>query len=235
MMMAGSYVSSMGQKPFERDTIETISGKLVITFFGHASLLFNYQGLNIYVDPVMQVADYSQLPKADGILVTHEHGDHLDGVAIENITKPSTDLVLTRLCFDKIKKGKVVPNGKFFTAGGIPVESVAAYNIAGIRGNGIPYHPKGDGNGYILTFGETKVYVAGDTEFTPEMAKLKGIDIGFLPIGLPYTMAPQLAVQAASLLKLKIFYPYHFNNSNPEEVVRALVGSKTEVRIRSMK
>jgi L-ascorbate metabolism protein UlaG (beta-lactamase superfamily) len=77
--------------------------------------------------------------------------------------------------------------------------------------------------------------VAGDTELTPEMAKLKHIDIAFLPIGLPYTMEPAMAIEAAQTLKLKILYPYHFNNSNPEEVVRAFIGSPVEVRVRSLK
>lgn len=235
MVIIGSATGAMGQKAFERDTLQTQGGNLVITFLGHASLLFNYQDRNIYVDPVMQVADYSLLPKADAILVTHEHGDHLDPIAIDNITKPETEVFLSRLCFDKLKKGKVCQNESFFIAAGVPVETVAAYNIYGLRGNGKPYHPKGEGNGYVMTFGQFKVYVAGDTELTPEMAKLKNIDIAFLPIGLPYTMEPAMAIEAAKKLELKILYPYHFNNSNPEEVVRAFIGSKTEVRVRLLK
>lgn len=235
MILFGSVLGAQGQKVFERDTIKTTSGNLVITFIGHGSLLFNYQDKNIYIDPVLQVADYSSLPAADVILVTHDHGDHLDPAAIEKISKPETGIYLTQLCFNKLKKGKVCRNEEFFIAGGVPVEAIAAYNITGLRGNGIPYHPKGEGNGYIMNFGQVMVFVAGDTEFTPEMAKLKNIDIAFLPIGLPYTMSPGMAVDAAIKLKLKILYPYHFNNSNPEEVVRALVGSPIEVRVRSMK
>ena len=136
---------------------------------------------------------------------THDHGDHFDPVAIEKITKPETEIFLTQLCFDRLKKGKVCPNEKYFIAAGIPVETVAAYNIYGLRGNGIPFHPKGEGNGYVLTFGQLKVYVAGDTELTPEMAKLKNIDIAFLPIGLPYTMEPAMAVEAAKELNLLAF------------------------------
>jgi L-ascorbate metabolism protein UlaG (beta-lactamase superfamily) len=139
------------------------------------------------------------------------------------------------LGFDKLKKGKVVNSESYFIAAGVPAESVAAYNIIGLRGNGKPFHEKGAGNGYVLTFGLIKLLIAGDTELTPEMTKLKNIDIAFLPIGLPYTMSPAMAVEAAQLLKLKILYPYHFNNSNPEEVVRALIGTTTEVRVRSLK
>jgi L-ascorbate metabolism protein UlaG (beta-lactamase superfamily) len=118
---------------------------------------------------------------------------------------------------------------------GIPVQTVPAYNIVALRGNGKPYHPKGEGNGYVFTFGQTKVYVAGDTELTPEMAKLKDIEIAFLPIGLPYTMEPRMAADAAKAMKLKILYPYHFNNSNPDDVARALIGTPVEVRVRSLK
>lgn len=235
MLTIGPAMGAIAQKVFESDTIPTPGGNLVITFIGHSSLFFNYQDRNYFVDPVDQVADYSMFPKADAILVTHDHGDHFDPVAIDKITKPETEIFLTQLCADKLKKGRVCKNGSFTIAAGIPLETTAAYNIVGIRGNGKPYHPKGQGNGYVLSFGQLRVYVAGDTELTPEMSKLKNIDIAFLPIGLPYTMAPGMAVDAARILKLKILYPYHFNNSNPEEVVRALIGSPIEVRVRSLK
>ena len=235
MLLFGSMMGAMGQKGFERDTFQIQGGSLVITFIGHGSLLFNYQDRNIYVDPVMQVADYSLFPKADVILVTHDHGDHLDPIAIEKISKPETEIFLSQLCFDKLKKGKVCRNESYFIASGVPVETVAAFNIYGLRGNGKPYHPKGEGNGYVLSFGQLRLYVAGDTEFTPEMNKLKNIDIAFLPIGLPYTMEPAMAIEAAKMLKLKILYPYHFNNTNPEEVVRAFIGTPMEVRVRSLK
>lgn len=236
IIMVGSSIASMGQKTLETDTIKMSTGNLLITSIGHSSLLFTYQDKYYYIDPVNQVANYSLLPKADAILVTHDHGDHLDPIAIEKITKQETQIFLTRLCYAKLKKGKVCTNESYFVAGGVPVETIAAYNIVGLRGNGVPYHPKGEGNGYVLTFGETKVYVAGDTELTPEMADLKNnIDIAFLPIGLPYTMEPRMAVDAAKLLNLKILYPYHFNNSNPDYVVQSLLGSSIEVRVRSLK
>jgi L-ascorbate metabolism protein UlaG (beta-lactamase superfamily) len=235
ILLLGQFGIVAGQKSFETDTIKTSSGNLIITFIGHSSLLFSYQDRFIYVDPVMQLADYSLLPKADAILITHDHGDHLDPIAIEKILVPETQVFLTKLCFEKVKKGKICSNGSYFVAAGVPIETIAAYNINALRGNGKPYHPKGDGNGYVLSFGNKKVYIAGDTELTPEMAELKDIDIAFLPIGLPYTMEPRMAVDIAKLLKIKILYPYHFNNSNPDDVLRALMGSETEVRVRSMK
>jgi L-ascorbate metabolism protein UlaG (beta-lactamase superfamily) len=235
MIMVGSTFTVMGQAGFERDTIKTSAGNLIITFVGHASLVFTFQDRNIYIDPVMQMADFSLFPKADAILVTHDHGDHFDPVAIEKLTKPETEIYLTQLCYDKLKKGKVCHDGSFFIAAGIPGETIAAYNITRLRGNGLPFHPKGEGNGYVLTFGQIKVYIAGDTELTPEMRKLKDIDIAFLPIGLPYTMEPGMAIDAAKLLKVKILYPYHFNNSDPETLVRSLISTSTVVRVRSLK
>ncbi len=228
---AGSY----GQALFQKDTIKVAGGDLVITFIGHSSLLFYYQEKYIYIDPVAQVADFSKFPKADALLVTHDHGDHFDTEVINLLQKPGTELYLTGLCHKKIQEGKVIRNDDFFTASGVPVEAVPAYNIISKRGNGIPYHPKGDGNGYVLTFGKTRVYVAGDTELTPEMLKIKSIDILFLPVAEPYTMSVAMAAQAAAVINPKIFYPYHLNKTNPEEIVRALFNTGIEIRLRNLK
>ena len=119
---------------------------------------------------------------------------------------------------------------------GLKIEAVAAYNIIHKRENGRPFHPKGDGNGYMITFGDKRVDVAGDTENTPEMKKLKDIDIAFLPMNLPYTMTPQMVADAAKALKPKILYPYHFGNTDTSELVKLLKDEKEiEVRIRALK
>ncbi|MFH0761725.1 MAG: MBL fold metallo-hydrolase [Bacteroidota bacterium] len=229
--------NSFGQKKlYERDTIPTTGGNLVITFIGHASLLFTYQEKNIYIDPVNQMADFSTFPKADAILITHEHGDHLDPAAIQKLEKPGTELYLTELSKEKLPSGKAFANESFFIAAGVPVEVMPAYNIINKRGNGWPYHPKGDGNGYILAFGKTRVYVAGDTEQIPEMEKkFKDIQIVFLPISEPYTMSVYYAAEVAKLLKTAIVYPYHMNKANPDEFAELLKGTGIEVRIRSLK
>ena len=223
------------QVEFQRDTIPTDGGDLVITFLGHGSLQFKYQGKEIFIDPVSQVADFSGFKKADAILVTHQHGDHLDIKVIDLLSDNNTELYLTQLCHKEVKKGVIVTSGEYLAVAGIPVEVVPAYNIMGKRGNGIPYHPKGDGNGYILTFSNVRVYVAGDTEWIPEMKNFEAITIAFLPVALPYTMSVPMAVQVAKELQPKILYPYHFNQTNPEEVVKLLFGTDIEVRIRPMK
>lgn len=228
-------LSAFAQDQFESDTIHTSSGHLKITFIAHGTLMFEYNNLVIHVDPVSRYADYSKIPKADIILVTHHHGDHLDPAAINLILKKDTDPLLTKGCFEQIKKGTVLNNGESKSVKGIKIGAVPAYNLVHKRDNGEPFHPKGVGNGYVITFGDKKVYVAGDTENVPEMRKLSGIDIAFLPMNLPYTMTPEMAADAVNMINPKIFYPYHFGNTNVDELLDLLKDRKDiEIRIRKM-
>jgi L-ascorbate metabolism protein UlaG (beta-lactamase superfamily) len=168
--------------------------------------------------------------------VTHEHGDHLDPEAIEAIRKEDTKIVLTKACTEDIAGGIVMKNGDTETVSGLKIEAVPAYNIVHKRSNGRPFHPKDRGNGYVITFGDKRVYVAGDTENTPEMKALKDIDIAFLPMNLPYTMTPEMVADAANAFKPGILYPYHYGRTDPDTIVNLLKGVKeTEVRIRKMR
>ncbi|HNT37054.1 MAG TPA: MBL fold metallo-hydrolase, partial [bacterium] len=141
------------QESFESDVIATASGEIKITFLGHGTLMFDWGGKTIHVDPYSQVADYAKLPKADMVLITHEHRDHLDLAALEKIRTEKTVIVGTKNAAEKIQGIRIMNNGDKVTLDGIPVEAVPAYNIVHKRDNGQPFHPKGDGNGYILTFG----------------------------------------------------------------------------------
>jgi L-ascorbate metabolism protein UlaG (beta-lactamase superfamily) len=220
---------------FEKDTIPTSDGDLEITFVGHGTLMFFFAGKIIHVDPVSREADYRQLSKADLILITHEHGDHLDPEAIEAIRGEETQVVLTAKCAASVKDGIIMENGDIRTVAGFRVEAVPAYNIVHKRPSGEPFHPPGRGNGYIVTFGDKRVYVAGDTENTPEMKKLKNIDVAFLPMNLPYTMTPEMVADAARVFRPRILYPYHFGQTDTSRLVRLLAGEEAiEVRIRSM-
>jgi L-ascorbate metabolism protein UlaG (beta-lactamase superfamily) len=219
---------------FETDILPTSAGDLAVTFLGHGSLLFVFQGMNIYVDVFGEVADYSKLPKADLVFLTHEHFDHLDPKALAFVQTEKTKLVYTEACAQTAKGGTVMHNGDHQTVAGIPVEAVAAYNMIHLRENGQPFHPKGTGNGYIFTFGSTHVYVAGDTENTPEMKALKNIDVAFLPMNLPYTMTPEMVADAAKEFHPHILYPYHFGNTDTTKLAELLKGEKTEIRIRKM-
>ncbi|HGJ66671.1 TPA: MBL fold metallo-hydrolase [bacterium] len=223
------------EKVMKEDIIKTSEGDLKITFVGHGTLIFSFKGKIIHVDPYSQVADYSKLPKADLILITHEHQDHLDTSAIDKIKTVKTQIVLNQNSYDKIKTGTVMKNGEIKTVLELKIEAVPAYNIINKRQDGNPFHPKGVGNGYIITFGDKRVYVAGDTENTPEMKKLKDIDIAFLPMNLPYTMTPEMVVDAVKAFMPKILYPYHFGKTDTSKLVELLKDEKEiEVRIRDM-
>jgi L-ascorbate metabolism protein UlaG (beta-lactamase superfamily) len=220
---------------YETDILPTSAGDLAITFLGHGSLLLVFQGKNIYVDVFGEVADYSQLPKADIVFITHEHFDHMDPNALASIRMENTVLVYTDACAQQVKGGIVMRNGDRQTVAGIPVQAVPAYNLIHKREDGLPFHPKGAGNGYILTFGDTRLYIAGDTENIPEIKTLKDITIAFLPMNLPYTMTPEMVTDAAKALQPSILYPYHYGKTDVSKCVELLKGVKEiELRIRKM-
>lgn len=222
-------------KNFETDRIKTSKGDLVITFLGHGTLMMSIGGKVIHVDPVAQTADYAMLAKADLILVTHEHSDHFDLKAINLIKAKGTACMVTGTVAKELKDGIVLKNGEMKMVKGLKVEAVPAYNLVHMRSPGVPFHPKGVGNGYIVTFGDKRVYIAGDTENTPEMKSLKEIDIAFLPMNLPYTMTPEMAADAAKAFRPKILYPYHYGNTDTTKIIDLLKDEKDiEVRIRSM-
>lgn len=218
------------------DTIQTPEGGLKITFIGHASVMFDFGGKIVHVDPVSAMGDYTRLPKADLILITHEHQDHFDPKAIEILRTPETAVVTTETAAARTKGAIVMKNGDTQTVKGFKIEAVPAYNLVHMRSAGVPFHPKGVGNGYIITFGTRRVYLAGDTENIPEMKNLKGIDIAFLPMNLPYTMTPEMVADAARTFKPAILYPYHFSETDTSRIVALLKDEKgIEVRIRKMK
>ena len=220
---------------FETDTIKTSAGDLKITFLGHGSLYFTFGGKVIHVDPFSAVADYSTLPKADIILLAHELMDHLDLKALNPVRTDKTIVVLPQVCATQVDGGLVMKNGDVKTVGGLKIEAVPAYNIVHKRDTGQPFHPKDVGNGYIITFGDKRVYVAGDTENIPEMKNIKNIDVAFLPMNLPYTMTPEMAADAAKMIKPKILYPYHYGETDTSKLVALLKDTKEiEVRIRKM-
>jgi len=223
------------REQFETDVIPTSAGDLKITFLGHGSLMLVFDEKSIYVDPFNRVADYSKLPKADVILITHEHHDHLDLEALASVRTERTAVILTETCARQVKGGIVMQNGDVHTVNGVHVEAVPAYNLVHKREDGQPFHPKGVGNGYIMTFGDKRVYVAGDTENIPEMKELQGIDCAFLPMNLPYTMTPEMVADAAKAFQPHILYPYHYGDTDTSKLEELLREEKTiEVRIRKM-
>ncbi|MFZ0484349.1 MAG: MBL fold metallo-hydrolase, partial [Desulfobacterales bacterium] len=166
-------LSAAAEEPYETDIIKTSAGDLKITLIGHGTLMFTFGNEIIHVDPFTKVADYEKLPKADVILITHEHHDHLDLKALALVRTEKTKVVLTEACSKQVKNGIIMKNGEVQTVNGLKIEAIPAYNLVHKRDNGQPFHPKGVGNGYIITFGNKRVYVAGDTENIPEMKSLQ--------------------------------------------------------------
>ncbi len=200
----------------------------------HASICIEHDGRVIYVDPVTQLrgrtVDYSTMPKADIILVTHEHPDHYDTAALRQLTTDKTQLIMNPRCVELYGSGQAMKNGdKQPLAGGGALVAVPAYNTTSEH---LQFHPKGRDNGYILILDGLYIYIAGDTEDIPEMADLKeiGIDIAFLPCNQPFTMTPDQLVHAAKMVNPKVLFPYHYGETDVSGIPVQLPG--TDVRIR---
>lgn len=217
------------------DIVNTSAGPVEMNFIGHGSLMFKVNNFVIYIDPVRSSGNYDNLPKADLILVTHEHGDHLDTKLVEDLKKEGTVMFGNGASAAKVPWAKAVKEDEKQQVNNIGIEVVPAYNIVNGSAPGKPYHPKGAGVGYILSVGDKRIYVAGDTENTPEMKALRNIDVAFLPMNLPYTMTPAMVADAALAFKPKILYPYHFGETNTGELVKLLKNSGIEVRVRNLK
>jgi L-ascorbate metabolism protein UlaG (beta-lactamase superfamily) len=205
-----------------------VNDTIAIHSIGHASLMFEYRDLIIHVDPYSAQADYDQYPDADLILITHAHGDHYDISAISKIQTDSTKFICTLEVKNKnTYTGTifVLANGDSMVIKNIPVKAVPAYNISST------FHAKGVGNGYILTLGEKRIYIAGDTEKIPEMDSLGSIDIAFIPMNLPYTMTPEMAADAAKTIKPDILYIYHFGSSDTAKLRSLLSDQPMKIRI----
>lgn len=232
LLIAGLLSVGLAWAEPETDSIPVENGEVVVSHIGHGTLMFEYDGVVIHIDPVGREADYKELPKADIILVTHGHGDHLDPQAIGLARKDTTVVIHNTGTDGRIDGGTVLKNGERVSINSILIEAVPAYNITEGRDR---YHPKGRGNGYILTMGGKRFYVAGDTENHPEMLALEDIYVAFLPANQPYTMLPEQVVNAALSFRPEILYPYHYGNTDVQQIADALEDEEgIEVRIRDL-
>ena len=232
----------------QSDVIQTSKGDLRITPINHASLMLQFDGKVIYVDPINQ-GDYQGKPKADLILVTHAHPDHMNRARLDGLETDKT-IVIAPECVTVarlVPEGQTTYNGEKKSVAGIEVEAVPMYNLTRGPQPGAFYHPKTEGrnadgyacddgapgNGYILTMGGKRLYISGDTECTPEMKALQNIDVAFVPMNLPYTMSPSEAAACVNSFKPKIVYPYHYGQSNLQEFTGAVQRTPgVEVRLR---
>ena len=213
------------------DTIPASGGSITIQPINHATLQITHGGHVIDVDPVGQ-ADFGGLPAPDIIFVTDIHPDHLDPAAVAKRRKAATKIVAPAAAAAKLEGAIVMKNGESREVDGVRVEAVPMYNLQRGPSPGQLFHDKGRGNGYVVTLGGKRIYVAGDTECIPEMKALKDIDVAFVPMNLPYTMTPSEAAECVKAFKPGIVYPYHYRGQNLEEFSSALKGSGIDVRIR---
>ena len=220
---------------YEEDEFQTPSGMTVkIHALVHASTWIEAGDVQIFVDPVTKLGnrkiDYAAMPKADIILVTHEHHDHLDKDAIRLLSKDDTQLIMNQASQKTFGNGQSIANGdKLQLADDISLEAVPAYNIS--KGH-TQFHPKGRDNGYILTIDGLTIYIAGDTEDIDEMANIKDIDIAFLPCNQPYTMTPEQVIKVAKIIRPKVLFPYHYSETDLTSIPAQLSGEGLDVRIR---
>jgi L-ascorbate metabolism protein UlaG (beta-lactamase superfamily) len=222
------------------DRIATAKGDLEITPIEHATFVLRWGGTTVYVDPVGGAGKFQGLPPPDVVILTDLHYDHLDAPTLEAVTKEKTVLVLPKATEEALLKAdpsmkdrprKVLGYGEKANAGEIGIEAVPAYNTTQDR---LKFHEKGRGNGYVLDLAGTKVYISGDTEDIPEMRKLRGIDVAFICMNLPYTMTVEQAASAVLEFKPKVVYPYHYKGQDTKKF-KALVEEKSkdiDVRLR---
>ena len=229
--MSGTVLSA--EPPLTGDSLATKAGNVIIHPINHATLALGWTNLIIYVDPVGGAAPFASLPKPDLILLTHTHGDHfsvdtLKVVAGTKATLVAPPSVAAQLPEDLKSRTTVLTNGETKSLQGVTIEAVPMYNTTPERAT---FHVKGQGNGYVLTFGDKRVYISGDTEDIPEMRALKNIEVAFLCLNLPYTMTPEQAASAVREFRPKIVYPYHSRGTDVEKF-KKLVGDDVGVEVR---
>jgi L-ascorbate metabolism protein UlaG (beta-lactamase superfamily) len=215
------------------DKIPLAGSELTVHPINHATFALGWNGKVILVDPVGGAKRFEGLPRPDLILITDIHGDHLDLATLTSLATNETLLIASKAAAEKLPenlagKTSILNNGDSKTVLGFQVAAIPAYNTSPERLN---YHPKGRGNGYLLTVGDARVYISGDTEDVPEMRALKNVDVAFVCMNLPYTMTVEQAADAVRTFKPKIVYPYHSRGSDLQKF-KQLVGTDSGVDVR---
>lgn len=230
-------LAAMGQLSQQRqtDTFTTPSGKEVkFTCIKHASIMIEYDGRYFYIDPVTGLkpeTDYSVMPKANYVIITHEHPDHFDRMALTQLVASKTIVYTNPAVTAYFRNSYAMQNGDSISiTDDVQLVAVPAYNTTPGREQ---FHPKGRDNGYILIIDGLRIYIAGDTEDIPEMADIHNIDVAFLPCNQPYTMTVEQLVNAANTIKPKTLFPYHYSDTNIRQVQLMLSGSGIKVKIRN--
>jgi L-ascorbate metabolism protein UlaG (beta-lactamase superfamily) len=229
LLLAAATVPALAA-PGPVQTFPTAAGPVNIVPIYHAAVMIEADGERIYIDPA-KPADIRSLSPGDLILITDIHGDHMDADDIKALSKDGTEIIAPASVQATITAAKVLANGDSTRWHKWKITAVPMYNTTRMQPNGVPYHTKGRGDGFVLSYGGKNFYFAGDTEATPEMAALKNIDVAFIPMNLPYTMTPDEAAAAVKSFKPKIVYPYHYKGQDPAVFQKDLAGSGIEVRL----
>jgi L-ascorbate metabolism protein UlaG (beta-lactamase superfamily) len=232
LMLAYAFVavSSLAHAVANPQTFKTSSGEVRITPLYHASTLIEAGGKTIYLDPA-KPAKIAGAPKADLILITHIHQDHMDPAYIAELSKAGTDILAPPSVVATVKTAKPISNGETRRWQGWTIEAIPAYNLTRGPAPGKLFHDKGRDNGYVLSYGGVRFYFSGDTEGIPEMRALKNIDVAFVCMNLPYTMPPEEAAEAVKAFHPKIVIPYHYHGSDLAVFKKGLEGTGIEVRL----
>jgi L-ascorbate metabolism protein UlaG (beta-lactamase superfamily) len=233
VVILSSLSVSAAEPPLTGDTIPTKDGPLIIHPINHATLAMSWKDVTIYSDPVGPAARFAGLPRPDVIVITDIHGDHMSAPTLKNLVSEKTVLVVPQAVADQLPADlkphfTILKNGETKTVAGISIEALPMYNTTPERAQ---FHTKGRGNGYVITFGDKRVYLSGDTEDVPEMRALKNIDVAFICMNLPYTMTVDQAASAVREFRPKIVYPYHYRGSDLQKF-KTLVGDDVGVEVR---
>jgi L-ascorbate metabolism protein UlaG (beta-lactamase superfamily) len=228
MLMFAAGAHAQMDRPVQ--TFDTSAGPVKITPVFHASLEIEAGGKVIILDPA-KPAVFSGLPKADLILITDIHPDHLDPNLIKEVSKEGTEIIAPAAVAKTVTTAKVISNGETTTWGAWKIEAIPMYNLTRGPAPGKLYHDKGRGNGYVLTYGGKRFYFSGDTENIPEMRALKNIDVAFVCMNLPYTMTPEEAAEAVKAFHPKVAIPYHYRGQDTTIFKKALEGTGIDVRL----
>lgn len=197
----------------------------------HATFLIKTKTATLYVDPVGNIQTFKNFPPPDIILLTDIHGDHLAPELIQSLKQDGTTVIGPPSVIEKLGYGKTIRNGDNRTFKGITLEAIPMYNMTAERAN---FHPKGRGNGYVLTMNNKRVYISGDTEDIPEMRSLKNIDYAFVCMNLPYTMTVDQAASAVLEMAPKVVIPYHYRGKggfSDLEKFKSLVSKNHDIRV----
>lgn len=234
LMSTGALMAGAQRPAADHETTKV--GELTIQPINHATMVLTYQHKNIYVDPVGGAEAFKGEPAPDMILITDIHGDHFDPRTIEAVNTNHASVVLPQAVADKLPAADkanlvVLKNGESTNKLNIMINAIPMYNLPE---SPTAFHTKGRGNGYVLTIGGKKIYISGDTSDIPEMRALKGIDIAFVCMNLPYTMDVKTAAGGVLAFKPKVVYPYHYKGQDINEFKKLVnAGDKNiDVRLR---